>query len=206
VGLASRRALYRVAGPACRFLLRVAGARVHVSGEFPPGGPFIVMANHSSFVDMFLLPIILKGSYTGVMAEEMMQFPILRPILERLAVVPIVRDDPERAIESLKSAEKALRAGCHVAILPEGTRTTTGEMLPFKSGGFHMALHTRAPVLPVGIAGAFAFKPKNRWTIAPGAVYIRIGRPISADVYERLGTAGLKERVQDEIRRLAAPA
>jgi len=198
------RTLHRTAHYACRALLWVAGVRLRVDGEFPREGTFIVMFNHTSFIDLFLAPAFMEGRYTAVMAEEMMRYPLLEPLLRRFKVVPIVREDPERALAALQRAKDALQAGYHVAILPEGTRTTTGELLPFKSGGFHMAVQTGAPILPVGIAGAFEYKPKNRWTIAPGAVRVRIGRPIPPSDYEALGTAGLKERVREEISALAA--
>ena len=199
-------ALYVAARRGCRLILRATGARVTFEGEVPREGTFIVMANHSSFIDLFLVPAILPGRYTGVMAEEMMQVPLLLPVLRRLRVVPIVREQFERAVSSLRMAEDALRDGYHVAILPEGTRTTTGQMLPFKSGPFYMALHTRAPIVPVGITGAFELKPKDRWTIDPGPVRVRIGAPIPPEEYEALGTAGLKERVRAEIAALAGPA
>jgi 1-acyl-sn-glycerol-3-phosphate acyltransferase len=136
------------------------------------------------------------------MAEEMMGFPLLRPLLRRFKVVPIVREEKERALASLELASEALRAGYHVALLPEGTRTLDGQLRPFKSGGFYMAMDTRAPILPIGIAGAFAYKPKNRWTIAPGTITVRIGRPLDPAEYDTLGTSGLKERVRAEIAAL----
>jgi 1-acyl-sn-glycerol-3-phosphate acyltransferase len=198
--------LYAAARRGCRLILRASGARVHFEGELPADGAYIVMANHSSFIDLFLLPAILPGRYTGVMAEEMMRVPLLEPVLKRLRVVPIVREQFERAVESLKRAEDALREGYHVAILPEGTRTTSGRMLPFKSGPFYVAMHTRVAIVPVGIAGAFEYKPKDRWTIDPGPVSVRIGRPIPPDEYDALGTTGLKERVRAEIASLAGQA
>ena len=196
-------ALYRAVPGGCRLMLRAAGVRLSVEGALPAAGTCIVMANHSSFIDLFLLPAILRGRYTGVMAEEMMRVPLLQSVLRRLRVVPIVRDQFESAVASLKVAEDAVRDGYHVVILPEGTRTTTGRMLPFKSGPFYLALHTRAPIVPVGIAGAFAYKPKDRWTIDPGAVRVRIGSPIPPSDYETLGTAGLKARVRAEIAALS---
>jgi 1-acyl-sn-glycerol-3-phosphate acyltransferase len=198
--------LHAVARAGARLIIAAAGARLRVEGTFPAGGPFIVMANHSSFLDLYLVPAILPGRYTGVMAEEMMNYPLLLPALRRLKIVPIARQDQESALESLRIAGEALRAGYHVALLPEGTRSLDGRMLPFKSGGFYMATATRAPILPIGIEGAFEYKPKNRWTIAPGTVTIRIGPPVRPDEYDALGTAGLKERVRAEIARRAGQA
>jgi 1-acyl-sn-glycerol-3-phosphate acyltransferase len=202
LALFRRDAIYAAAQRGCRWILRAAGARVRVEGEFPSDGTYIVMSNHESFADLFVLPSILRGRFTAVMAEEMMRYPLLQPVLRRLRIVPIVREDQERAIGALKIAEDALHEGYHVVILPEGTRTTDGRMLPFKSGGFYMAMQARAPILPVGISGGFQFKPKNRWTLDPGPITVRIGGPIPPEEYEALGTAGLKERTRAEIAAL----
>ena len=195
-------ALHDVARVAARIIVGAAGARLRVEGEFPRAGTFIVMSNHSSFIDLFVLPSVFRGRFTGVMAEEMMSFPLLRPMLRRFKVVPIVREEKEKALASLEIAGAALRAGYHVALLPEGTRSLDGRLRPFKSGGFYMAAATRAPILPIGIVGAFAYKPKTRWTIAPGPITVRFGRVIPPEEYDALGTAGLKERVRAEIARL----
>jgi len=203
VAIVRPAALYRSATACCRVLLRIFGVRVRVGGELPASGTFIVMFNHTSFIDIFLVPLFMRGRYTGVMAEERMHHPLLEPLLRRFKVVPIVRDDQVRALAALQRAKDALAGGYHVVILPEGTRTTSGEMLPFKSGGFHMAVQTGAPILPVGISGAFAYKPKSRFRIAPGLVTIRIGAPIAPSEYDALGPAGLKERVRAEIGALS---
>jgi 1-acyl-sn-glycerol-3-phosphate acyltransferase len=202
LALARPTALHRAARTACRVILRALGVRVHVEGQFPSEGTFIVMFNHTSFIDMFLAPVFLRGRYTAVMAEERMRYPLLQPLLRRFKVVPILRENPEQAMAALQRAKEALRAGWHVAILPEGTRTTTGALLPFKSGGFHMAVQTGAPILPVGIAGAFEYKPKDRWTIAPGLVRVRIGAPTRPEEYAELGPSGLKDRVRSAIEAL----
>jgi 1-acyl-sn-glycerol-3-phosphate acyltransferase len=204
VALFRPSATYKTARYSCLLLMWVVGAHVRVEGEFPREGTFIVMFNHTSFIDMFLVPTFMRGRYTGVMAEERMRYPLLRPLLRRFRAVPIVREDQERAMAALQRAKEALAEGFHVVILPEGTRTTDGAMLPFKSGGFHMAVQTGAPILPVGISGAFDYKPKDRWTIDPGPVHIRVGRPIPPEEYGALGPAGLKERVRAEIGALSA--
>ena len=206
VAVVHPRRIHATTRAGCRLIVAAAGVRLAVEGAFPADGTFIVMANHASSLDMFVLPAILPGRFTGVMAAEMMNYPLLLPVLRRLKVVPIARENQERALESLRIAGEALRAGYHVALLPEGTRSLDGNLLPFKSGGFYMATATRAPILPVGIEGAFEYKPKTRWTIAPRTVTVRIGRPVTPAEYDRLGTAGLKERVRAEIAALAGQA
>ena len=69
--------------------------------------------------------------------------------------------------------------------MPEGARTLDGRLLPFKKGGFHMALNTKTPILPIGISGAFAAKPRNRWWIRPGNVIIKIGQPVEVEKFNK---------------------
>ena len=87
--------------------------------------------------------------------------------------------------------------------MPEGSRTITGKMGPLKKGGFHMALNTDTPIIPVGISGAFSVKPKNRWWFRPGLVTINIGEPIYCDRYSTLGVDGLLKQVESQIKHLS---
>ena len=137
--------------------------------------------NHSSFIDILLFPLIPRGKWTGITAIENFNYPILQNILKLMHAIPINRSNKNDAINSIKKAEYVLKDGIHIGIMPEGERSTTGMLLPFKKGGFHMALNTRTPILPVGIIGAFRFKPKNRFWIKPGFIKINIGDPVALD-------------------------
>ena len=89
-----------------------------------------------------------------------------------------------------------------VIILPEGTRTISGQIKKFKKGGFHMAVNTKAPILPIGSKGAFSFKPKNRWYIKPGLVELNVGNIINPDRYDELGVDGLIKEVRLQMKEL----
>ena len=132
------------------------GVRPKIVGSFPKSGTFIIMMNHSSFLDVFLFPLIPKGAYTGLTAVENFKYPVFSSLIRRLKAIPIDRKSTLVAIRSIEKAEAVLKEGVHIGILPEGTRTTTGKMRPLKKGGFHMALNTGTSIVPVGICGAFA--------------------------------------------------
>ena len=81
--------------------------------------------------------------------------------MRRIQAIPIDRKNRFTAIESIKKAEEVLKGGVHIGILPEGTRTLDGNIGPMKKGGFHMAINTETSIIPVGVYGAFNFKPKK---------------------------------------------
>ncbi len=155
------------------------GAFPRVSGHRPTDTPYIIMYNHSSFIDIFFLPIVAPGPFTGIVAKKNLKIPVFSWILKKFEAIPIQRSNKSNAISGIEHAEKVLDRGISVGILPEGSRTLDGKMLPLKKGGFHMALNSNCNILPVGINGAFLYKPKNRWFLMPRAVEINIGTPIN---------------------------
>ena len=166
----------------CRILLLSLGVIIKIDGSFPRGGPFVIMFNHCSFIDPFVYGSIIEGKFTGVVAAKNFKIPLFGLILKNIKAIPIHRNNRKKAIESIKYAEKVIKQGhFHMAILPEGTRTTDGKLQKFKKGGFHMAINTHTPILPIVAIGAFEYKPKTRFTIKPGIVKLKIGEPIQVN-------------------------
>ena len=153
--------------------------KYEIIGEFPNNGPYIMMHNHSSFLDLFFLPLVIKGKYTGVVAKKNFNIPLLGLLLNRFKAIPIQRSGAiKKSINSLKIAESRIQTGYHVAIFPEGTRTLNGKLSEFKKGGFHMALNTQTKILPITVKGLYDIKPRNRFTIIPGKATMIIKSPI----------------------------
>jgi len=159
--------------------------------------------NHSSFLDVFIFPLIPRGHYTGVTASKNFKIPVFSTLIRRIQAIPIERKNLKAAIESIKRAEKVLKQNIHIGILPEGTRTLSGRLGPLKKGGFHMAINTNTPIVPVGVAGAFKFKPKNRWWTMRVPIIINIGEAINIDTYNELGLDGLKNVVEKKLKQLS---
>ena len=90
------------------------------------------MHNHSSFLDMFFIPIIMKGKYTGVIAAKNFKIPIINIALKKLKAIPIFRSNRAQAIQGIKVAEKRIKEGFNIVIFPEGTRTITGKLSQLK--------------------------------------------------------------------------
>ncbi len=152
--------------------------KLNIIGKFPTQGNYILMHNHASFLDLFLLPTLIRGKYTGIIAKKNFSIPLIGSILTRFNAIPINRSNINSAKESLSIAEKFIQDGFHIAIFPEGTRTITGKISPFKKGGFHMAINTNTKILPIIVQGLYGIKPKTRWTIHPGTVNIIIKDPV----------------------------
>ena len=163
----------------CKGIFKCFRVPYKIVGEFPDKGPYILMHNHSSFLDLFFLPIVIKGKYTGIVAQKNFNIPLIGLILKKFNSIPIQRQGAiKQAINSIKIAEKRIKDGYHVAIFPEGTRTLTGKLSKFKKGGFHMAINTKTKILPIIVKGLYNVKPRHRWTISPGKATMIIKKPI----------------------------
>ena len=173
--------IYIIVIPWCRFMILVFGCKIHINGELPKNESFVIMANHQSFLDVFAIPIALKGKFSAVAASKNFKIPVYKTFLKKLKVVGIDRSNLENAIKGITEAEKVLQSGYHIVILPEGTRTMSGKLNSFKKGGFHLARNTKARIIPVIAQGLYDIKPKNRWYIKPGKINIIVEKPIAID-------------------------
>ena len=174
-----------------------------VNGKFPSKDTYIIMMNHSSFLDVFIFPLIPKGAWTGITAVENFKIPLFSSLIRRIQAIPIERKNKRAAIKSIKKAEEVLEQGIHIGILPEGTRTLDGKLHELKKGGFHMAINTNTSIVPVGVSGAFNFKPKTRWWMMPGPVTVTIGPPTDTSEYKTLGVDGLKNKIEKILQNLS---
>jgi 1-acyl-sn-glycerol-3-phosphate acyltransferase len=157
---------------------------------------YVVMSNHQSHYDIPVLFRVVRGRMRMVTKKELFRFPIFGKALREAGFIEIDRSDRQSAIASLKSAAEHLRAGTHVWIAPEGTRSKNGEIGPLKKGGFVMARQTSLPILPIAIRGTIDVLPRGTTRTRLGQrVDVTIGRPIeTTDVRVPL------ERLMDQVR------
>ena len=164
--------------------LLLLGSTVRVKSKIPKEGQYIIMMNHTSFADVFYPIQVARGKYTAILASWNFKIPIWSRMLKSFKAIPVYRKNRNKAIESIKKAEHIIKSlGYHVVIFPEGTRTINGKLQPFKKGGFHMAINTNTPIIPVFVKGGFRFKPKNRWYIKPSIIEIEAGDVIDVSQY-----------------------
>ena len=177
------------------------GVIVRTHGTFPKGGPFVLMFNHGSFIDPFVYPLSIQGIFTAIVAAKNWKIPLFGLMLNKFRAIPIHRKNSKKAIESIRFAERVIKnEGYHMAILPEGTRTLDGKLKPLKKGGFHMAINTKTPILPIGAILPFNYKPKNRWYIKPSIIDVYIGKPTDVNQYDELGIHGLMDHIEKELK------
>lgn len=189
----------------CMALLFSGGQGLKISGKAPDiqDGPFLYLFNHESMFDGFMLGAAINHYFTAVGAVEQFSYPVWGFLLRRYGVIPIKRKNLGEAIHSLDQAENAIKMGTSFIISPEGTRTLTGKMNPFKKGPFHLALNTGVTLVPVGLKGVFRAKKKTDWRLNPGILKLNFGRPITHNEYENLSLEKLQSLIRGEILRLS---
>jgi 1-acyl-sn-glycerol-3-phosphate acyltransferase len=158
-----------------RMRLTVEG-REHV----PTDRAFVYMSNHQSHLDIPVLYATVPAPTLRMVAKaELFKIPMWRRPLVAADFVEVDRSDHTQALASMRRAEDVIRRGVSIWIAPEGTRSKTGEIGALKKGGFHMAMHTGTPIVPVAIQGTRAVLPAGSIIIQPDCpVRVVFGRPI----------------------------
>lgn len=161
-----------------------AGVKVVLEGAdvIDPDRPQILVANHSSWFDVTALTAYIPGKYKFVAKKELETVPIFGPSWQACGHISIDRGNRAKAIESIARARRTLEGERPTVIMfPEGTRSLTGELMPFKKGAFLLALQTGVEIVPVAIIGSWEVMRKGSWRIRGGTVTIRFGRPIQVE-------------------------
>tara|TARA_B110000438_G_C15807522_1_gene648137 strand:- start:2442 stop:2936 length:495 start_codon:yes stop_codon:yes gene_type:complete len=162
------------------------------------------MFNHQSMFDHFMVAGSTSHYLTGVAAEDQYSYPIYGSALRRYKAIPIKRGKLKDAIHSLHEAEKVVLSGTSLLIAPEGTRTVSGELGNFKKGPFHLALNTKATIIPVAIVNAWAAKKKTDWKLRPGIITVNYGKPIKSTQYKDYSLQELSDHVRGKLKELIA--
>jgi len=189
---------YVLLGPLLRLLYRPKAVGLE---NIPPDGPAIIAANHQSFLDDLLLPLIVpKRKVVFLGKAEYFEKWYLRWFFKGANVIPVRRQNRSGAEAALQAGVQALREGKLVGIFPEGTRSPDGRLYRGKTGVARMALEAQAPIVPVAIVGTFEAMPYDRKMPKPGRVEIRFGRPLTFERhYEPPSDRFVLRSVTDEL-------
>lgn len=184
------------------FSMRIQGAR-HV----PQGGPLLLIANHQSFFDPVLVGLAARRHLSYLARDSLFRNPAFAWLIRLHNAVPI--NHQGLGIEGLRTVLGLLEDGRAVVVFPEGERTGDGEIHELQAGIQLLIKRVRAPVVPVGIAGAFQAWP--RWRPLPlpaplflppgaGTIALAVGRPLDARALAELPRPELLKNLHAELR------
>jgi 1-acyl-sn-glycerol-3-phosphate acyltransferase len=188
---------YVFLGPILRLLYRPRA----IGLEHIPDGPAILAANHQSFLDDLLLPLVIPRRKVVFLAKaEYFDKWYLRWFFKGANVIPVRRENSSASQAALDAGVGALREGGLVGIFPEGTRSPDGRLYRGKTGVARMALESQVPIVPVAIVGTFEALPYDRKLPRSGKVEIRFGKPLTFERhYETATDRFVLRSVTDEV-------
>jgi len=174
-------------------MLRAAGVRHQASGlENIPGGTCVFVCNHQSHFDPLLVLAHLSRHTRFVAKAELFQIPVFGPALKATGMIRVERTGGERDRQTIRDAVAQVRERVSVVFFPEGTRSESGELKPFKKGAATLAIEAGVPVVPIAVAGTKEILPKGaRWIHGGQRAVMRVG--------EQLSTRGLGPEDRDAL-------
>jgi 1-acyl-sn-glycerol-3-phosphate acyltransferase len=185
--------LYFLGHAGVRLALFLSGIRYKVYGRerIPLERAAVYCSNHQSNVDPPVLFDALHPRMHILYKHEIDAIPLLARAFRHGGFIPIDRRNREAAARSIEAGARSIRAGNSFLIFPEGTRSKTDDLLPFKKGGFRMAIAAQAPVVPVAVHGGREAMRRGSWIIRPVTVDIRVGTPVE--------TVGMRAEDRDRL-------
>ncbi len=179
-----------------RGILWVSGVKLEVRGleYLSRGRSYIFAANHRSQFDIPVLAVALPYQIRWLAKESLFRIPLFGWALRAIGYIPVNRKNPRQGLKSLEAAAQKVREGFSVVIFPEGTRSPDQRLLPFKTGGFVLAIKSGHPLVPVALCGTEKIMPRGKLYVRPGLVRVKILPPIE--------TRGLSLRDKTELAAL----
>jgi 1-acyl-sn-glycerol-3-phosphate acyltransferase len=185
-------------GPALHLLFR---PKVTGLEHIPREGGAIIAANHVSFLDPLLLPLVVPHRRVMFLTKvKYIDKPVLRWFLAGAGVIPVAAGDPRAVTSAVTAAVEVVRSGRLVGIFPEGTRSPDGRLQRGKTGVARVALESGAPVIPAGITGTDLAFPRGARLPRPRSVRIAFGPPIKFAVPgDKVRSASLSRAATDQV-------
>jgi 1-acyl-sn-glycerol-3-phosphate acyltransferase len=183
-------------------ILLLSRVTVSVQGlhHLDAGATYIYMVNHQSMFDILVLQGYVSVQFRWLAKRELFQIPVFGPSMTRAGYISIDRSNRRMAHKSLLEAAQKIAQGVSVVIFPEGSRSRDGEIMPFKPGGFHLAVRAGQPIVPVAICGTHDVMPKGSLRISPGRVTVSINPPIETASYAKGDKSLLMETVRSVMK------
>ncbi len=182
-----------------RLLMIGIACRAKIKGlkNLEAGATYVFAGNHTSALDIPALQSVLPKNFRWIAKKELFSIVVFGPALRAVGGIPIDRSAGRQALQSLLEASRKVEKDASVLIFPEGTRSEDGVLLPFKSGGFLLAIKSQRPVVPFFMYGARHALANDRFLLDPGPIRVICGEPISTEGY----SAGDREMLARTVRK-----
>jgi 1-acyl-sn-glycerol-3-phosphate acyltransferase len=170
------------------------------AGTIPaePRRPYVVVSNHESFADILLISH-LPWEMKWLSKAELFRIPVMGWLMYLAGDVPVKRGVGPSAIEAMARCREILSRRVSVMIFPEGTRSPTAELLPFKDGAFRLAIDTGVPILPLALHGTADALAKHDWRFGRSTAIVEVLEPVETTGLTPDDVPALKERVRSTI-------
>ena len=188
----------RCAQLGARLLVRLTATPIEVTGldNLPPDDAFILVCNHQSHLDGFVLTAALPVDFGFVAKAELKAHPLTRIPLDRLGVEYVDRFDPRESVEAARRMAAVAGAGKRLLFFPEGTHTRMAGLLPFHLGAFSIAAASGLPIVPVVIRGTRSMLRSETWFPRRGQVRVTVGAPLQPHGDDFAAAAELQRRAR----------
>lgn len=169
-----------------------------------PEGPYIIIANHASYLDIFIMYSIMpKHPFLFMGKSEILKYPLMKTLFKRLNI-PVFRKDRVKAAKSFIQAKKALANGWSIIIFPEGTIPDENHphMIPFKEGAFKLAKSAKVPLVPITFTNNYYLFSDPECILGParpGISHVYRHDYISVETVEKLSAEELMQLAFDII-------
>ncbi|HEY6292692.1 MAG TPA: lysophospholipid acyltransferase family protein [Terriglobia bacterium] len=190
-------------------ILKTGGVRVRVEGleNLDAQQTVIFCVNHPSAIDIPILLVSLPLPFRFLAKRELFQIPFLGWYLRRAGHIAVERERPRQALRSFEEAAQRIREGTPVVLFPEGRRSRrAGEMLPFKTGSFYLAIQAGVPIVPITLNGTRHVHEPDTLHVRPGKTEMIVHAPIPTAGLTRVDVQPLSDRVRQVILSRFVPA
>lgn len=184
-------------------LLWIAGTEIEVVGleNIDREKQYIFMGNHQSHFDVLVLFYSLDMTIRFIAKKELFKIPVFGWALTASGMIKVDRGNRQKAVASIQKAFSKLNRKVSICIFPEGTRSPEGVLLPFKKGGFVMAIDSGIPIVPISISGTKNILRKHSIRLNPGKVKMVISPPVDVTEYKYENRAELADKVRGIVEK-----
>lgn len=172
----------------------------HTEGPTPedPRRPYVAVSNHESYADIFLISHF-PWEMKWLAKEQIFRIPVMGWLMRMAGDIPVRRGDARSRAQALDHVRDRLAKRVSVMIMPEGTRSRDGKLLPFRDGAFRVAVETGVPILPIAVAGTRNAMAKNSMRFGRARAIARVLEPVETQGLTDDDVPALRERVRTMI-------